>query len=321
MNNITSFGKNLGASFTPFAQRTQQYVKEQLGQADEKTELPPDYLALERRVDALKAVHTKLLAATSQYTNEAYDYPPNIRESFTDLSRTVGDKVKLLSSASSAAEAQAAFTAPPSSKPAPKTFNHAIARASLAGSRAVVEADLGVEGSGVAAPSGTSGEAGADALSHALEKYAVAQEKVGEARLYQDVQISSRFLSPWQTTLNTSIGYASKARRAVADARLVLDAAKGRAKTRFGSEAAYDEKTRQEIEKAEDEFVAKVEEASGIMKNCLDTPEPLRNLVELVRAQREFHESAAKTLAEVEDEVERAQGEQEEAYRKARDGA
>ncbi|KAF2223747.1 BAR domain protein [Elsinoe ampelina] len=319
MNNFTSFGKNLGASITPFAQRTQQYVKEQLGQADEKTELPPDYLALERRVDALKAVHTKLLAATSQYSNESYDYPPNIRESFTDLSRTVGDKVKLLSSASSAAEAQAAFTAPPSSKPAPKTFNHAIARASLGGSRAVVEADLGVESAGSA--TGTSGGAGGDALSTALEKYAVAQEKVGEARLYQDTQIASRFLSPWQTTLNTSIGYAAKARRAVGDARLNLDAVKSRARTRFGSESSYDEKTRTEIEKAEDEFVAKVEEASGIMKNCLDTPEPLRNLVELVRAQREFHENAAKVLAEVEDEVEKAQNEQEDAYRKSRDGA
>ncbi|KAF4553079.1 GVP36-like protein [Elsinoe fawcettii] len=319
MNNITSFGKNLGASFTPFAQRTQQYVKEQLGQAEEKTELPPDYLALERRVDALKAVHTKLLAATSQYSNESYDYPPNIRESFTDLSRTVGDKVKLLSSASSAAEAQAAFTAPPSSKPAPKTFNHAIARASLAGSRAVVEADLGATDSGPA--TGTTGGAGGDALSTALEKYAVAQEKVGEARLYQDTQIASRFLSPWQTTLNTSIGYAAKARRAVADARLNLDAVKSRARARLGAEGNYDEKTRAEIEKAEDEFVAKVEEASGIMKNCLDTPEPLRNLVELVRAQREFYENAAKVLEEVEGEVERAQGEQEEAYRKSRDGA
>lgn len=255
-------------------------------------------------------MHTKLLAATSQYTNEAYDYPPNIRESFTDLSRTVSDKVKLLSSASSAAEAQAAFTAAPSTKPAPKTFNHAIARASLSGSRSVVEADLGVEPTG-AAP-GTAGGAGGDSLSHALEKYAIAQEKVGEARLYQDTMISSRFLSPWQTTLNTSIGYAGKARRAVADARLNLDAVKGRAKARFGgSEAAYDEKTRAEIEKAEDEFVAKVEEASGIMKNCLDTPEPLRNLVELVRAQREFFEKASEIMAEVEGEVERAQSEQE----------
>jgi len=52
-------------TFTPFAARTQQFVKEQLGQADQKTELPADYLELEKRVDALKQAHQKLLAVTS----------------------------------------------------------------------------------------------------------------------------------------------------------------------------------------------------------------------------------------------------------------
>lgn len=262
-----------------------------------QTELPADYIDLEKRCDALKALHTKLLAVTSQYSNEAYDYPPNIRESFGDLSRTVSEKVKLLSSASSAAEAQAAITAAPSSKPAPKTFNHAIARAALAGSQTIALSDANASTS--------------DPLPSALEKYAVAQEKVGEARLYQDTQIGSRFLSPWQTTLNTNIGYATKARKSVENARLSLDAVKAKARSRFGSEAAYDDKTRADVDHAEDEFVAKVEEATGIMKNCLDTPEPLRNLVELVRAQREFYETAASVLKEVESEIEAAQNEQE----------
>ncbi len=52
------------AQFTPFAARTQQFVKEQLGTADEKTQLPDDYLELENRVDALKQVHQKLLSVT-----------------------------------------------------------------------------------------------------------------------------------------------------------------------------------------------------------------------------------------------------------------
>lgn len=55
------------AQFTPFAARTQQFVKEQLGQADEKTQLPDDYLELEKRVDALKQVHQKLLSVTYVY--------------------------------------------------------------------------------------------------------------------------------------------------------------------------------------------------------------------------------------------------------------
>merc|ERR1711964_945193 len=144
---------------------------EQLGQAEDKTQLPPDYIELEKRVDSLKQVHQKMLQVTSQYSNEAYDYPANIKESFGDLGRTVSEKVHLLSSATTPAEAQAAFTAPPSAKPQPKTFNHAIARASLAGSHLLTQTPS----------TGTQ-----DPLSQALEKYALAEEKVGEARLAQD---------------------------------------------------------------------------------------------------------------------------------------
>lgn len=83
----------VSSSVTPFAARSQQWIKEQTGSATEKTELPYDYVELEVRIDALKATHQKLLAATSQYANEAYDYPPNIRESFQDLGKSIGDKV------------------------------------------------------------------------------------------------------------------------------------------------------------------------------------------------------------------------------------
>ena len=251
------------ASFTPWAARTQQYVKEQVGQAEDKTQLPPDYIELEKRVDALKKVHTTLLQVTSQYSNEAYDYPANLRESFNDLGRTVSEKVTLLSSATSPAEAQAALTAPPSAKPQPKTFSHAVARASLNASHLLT-----------AEQTGTS----EDPLATALEKFAIASEKVGEARLAQDAQIQSRFLAGWSTTLNTNIQFATRARRAVENARLGLDATKANAKggaftlpgqvgRRDGVEEDMTEEARAKIEHAEDEFVGQTEEAVGVMKN------------------------------------------------------
>ena len=226
-----------------------------------QTELPPDYIELEKRVDALKAVHQKLLSVTSQYSNEAYDYPPNIRESFTDLSRTITDKVNLLSHASSPAEAQAALTAPPSAKPQPKTFPHAIARASLASSQLLNQNH----------PPSSSGE---DPLATALEKYALASEKVGEARLAQDAQIQQRFLAGWSTTLNTNLMFATRARRGVESARLGLDAtkAKGKRGNQVGMSGEVEElpmsdETRAEVERKEDEFVGVTEEAVGVMKN------------------------------------------------------
>ncbi|MCJ1307006.1 hypothetical protein MMC25_000651 [Agyrium rufum] len=300
MDKFQAFGKNISASFTPFAARTQQYVKEQLGQAEERTQLPPDYIELEKRVDALKTVHQKLLQVTSQYSHEAYDYPPNIRESFTDLSRTVSDKIHLLSNVSSPSEAQAALSAPPSTKPQPKTFNHAIARASLAGSQVLNSSHTGTS---------------EDPLSTALEKYAIAEEKVGEARLAQDSQIQSRFLSGWSTTLNTNLMFAQRARRAVENARLALDATKAKAKMggrgMNPDDEGVNERMRAEIDAKEDDFVAQTEEAVGVMKNVLDTPEPLRNLADLIAAQLEFHKKSYEILSELAPVVDGLQVEQE----------
>ncbi|RCI13757.1 hypothetical protein L249_8095 [Ophiocordyceps polyrhachis-furcata BCC 54312] len=315
-----SFGKNLsnfGAQLTPFASRTFQLTKEQLlGQADGKTQLPADYIDLEKKVDALKQAHQKLFAVTSQYANESYDYPPNIRETFQDLGRTVSEKVSLLSSAASTAEAQAALVAPPSAKPQPKTFSHAIARASLSSSQLLHQNHTG---------------AGEDPLATALEKYALVMERVGEARLAQDSQIQSRFLAGWNTTLNTNLSFAARARRNVEKSRLTLDTTKAQAKgTAFklggqGYLASPQEdqelssEAQEEIEKAEDDFVTQTEEAVGVMKNVLDSPEPLHNLVELIAAQIEYHKKAYELLNELAPVIGELQTEQEAVYRKSRE--
>jgi hypothetical protein len=205
-----------------------------------------------------------LLSHSNQYTHEAYDYPANIKESFGDLGRTVSEKVHLLSTATSPAEAQAALTAPPSAKPQPKTFSHAIARASLASSQLLQQQYSG---------------AGEDPLAAALEKYALASERLGEARLAQDSQIQSRFLAGWSTTLNTNLMFATRARKSVENSRLMLDAAKAKAKSHGwklpgqaagrtdGHDEEASEESRVEIEQAEDEFVGQTEEAVGVMKN------------------------------------------------------
>lgn len=202
---------------------------------------------------------------SSHYSNEAYDYPPNIKETFQDLGRTVSEKVTLLSTATSPAEAQAALVAPPTAKPQPKTFSHAIARASLASSQVLHQNHAG---------------AGEDPLATALEKYALSMERVGEARLAQDAQIESRFLAGWNTTLNTNIMFATRARKNVEKSRLSLDTTKAQVNgTTWKLHGAgppqgeqppgheLDAEAQEEIEKAEDEFVTQTEEAVGVMKN------------------------------------------------------
>lgn len=101
-----------------------------------------------------------------------------------------------------------------------------------------------------------------------MEKYALAEEQVGEARLAQDAQIQSRFLAGWNTTLNTNLMFAAKARKNVENARLMLDSIK--ASKKAGAHGDLDnlsEDARAEIEQAEDEFVGQTEEAVSVMKN------------------------------------------------------
>lgn len=100
----------------------------------------------------------------------------------------------------------------------------------------------------------------------------------------QDAQIQSRFLAGWNTTLNTNIMFATRARKGVENARLSLDAAKARAKGTTWKipvpavaaaqsprtemhESEISPESQEEIEKAEDEFVTQTEEAVGVMKN------------------------------------------------------
>lgn len=207
---------------------------------------------------------TLISFSSSAYANEAYDYPSNIKESFQDLGRTVSEKVNLLSSATTPAEAQAALVAPPTAKPQPKTLSHAIARASLTSSQLLHQNHTG---------------SGEDPLATALEKFALASEQVGEARLAQDSHIQSRYLAGWNTTLNTNLNFASRARKNVEKSRLSLDAVKAHAKgTTFklgnqgqavphADEQELSPEAQEEVEKAEDEFVTQTEEAVGVMKN------------------------------------------------------
>lgn len=220
-----------------------------------------------------------------------------------DLSKTITEKVQLLAQAGSAAEAQQALTkAGP--KAAPKTFNHALGRAAISSAHLLDHNDP---------------------LATALEKYALASEQVGEARLQQDKIIAARFNQPFTTTLNTNLNvFAAKARKNVESSRLSLDAAKSKSKggalfnlpgqkkeQTMHSEQQLTEEQRAEIEAAEDEFVGATEEAVGVMKNVLDTPEPLRNLADLVQAQLEFHKKAYEVYSELAPLIDSLQVEQE----------
>jgi hypothetical protein len=187
-----------------------------------------------------------LLRVTRIHTNSSYDYPGQIQETVKDLSRSVGGQLKFLTQSPAEREAESREVET-SAIQQPKTYHHALARASAQGAELL----------------------GADnTLGAALIKYATVQERLGDHRIKMDSDITEKFVQPFNTTLNTSIQLAMKARRNVNAARLALDSAKRRYKSTRGERS---EAARLEVEQAEDQFVSAVEETTYKMKSLLET--------------------------------------------------
>lgn len=117
-------------------------------------------------------------------------------------------------------------------------------------------------------------------MGRSLQAYAVAQDKIGAARLAQDSAITNNFYKPWTSTLNNQINAAVKARQHVKSARLSLDAARAKYKhlsgantgaaTSAGASAQKIEQARLEVEAAEETLVTATEEAINLMRAVLD---------------------------------------------------
>ncbi|KAF8530157.1 BAR domain-containing family protein [Hysterangium stoloniferum] len=292
-------GLKLGDSAKGFAKgfsSSVQATRERLGQVapDEITELPQEYKDLEARVDALRNAHLNILKIARVYETETYDYPTQVQESISELSSNISHTLTTF------ANTNLKGTNLPLPQPTPqpihphKTLPHALARASAAGAAAI----------------------GNDRLGKALAEYAVAQEKIGKARVVQDEQIRAAFLGPWSATLNSSIAVAIKARQAVRASRLELDAAK---QTLKNANPARQEQARLEVENAEDDLVQKTEVAITLMKTVLENPEPIKNINELAKAQLAYHAAVAEALQASQGEIDELSIAAEGEYRKSRD--
>ncbi|BGP36876.1 BAR domain-containing protein [Rhodotorula kratochvilovae] len=291
--NLNDAGKTFTKGFANFSQT----VKERTGRIDDDdvTELPQEYLDLERRVDGLRAAHQKLLAVARVYETGTYDYPVNLTESAGEIGGSIAHNLSSWAAAATKGThlPQPAVLDKPSSYE--KTLPHALSRAAASGAV----------------------EVGPGRLADVLKTYAVAQDKVGAARTRMDREISTSFLPPWSATLNTSIQAALKARQVVKQARISLDAT--RATFKHATGGPKQEQARMEVEAAEEHLVESTETAINLMRSVLENPEPIKNLHALLRAQQAFHAEAGEALASVLGEVEEAGTAAEGEWRKSRD--
>ncbi|KAJ3120719.1 hypothetical protein HK100_012684 [Physocladia obscura] len=272
--------KPLGNSAAQRFSMATQYAREKMNSANtDVTELPPKYRELEEKVDRIKAQHEAFLRLSGNYKRAHYDYVPVFSETAKDVVSTVSAGWTQLLTGSAPKESDHSTDVPPS-------LAHAFARAARS----------------------SIGHDSQEPMAVALSKFANTQEAVGDARQRMDAQIIARFHDPTTVALATTITAAIKARRHVAAARLTYDAARTKMKTinRSGN-ISNEEAVRVEMEAAEDQFVAAVDDAMAKMSLVIESTEPLKNLAELVAAQAKYYKEAYEAFAALTPEIDELQ--------------
>ncbi|KAI8057010.1 hypothetical protein BDF22DRAFT_668916 [Syncephalis plumigaleata] len=293
-SNDNSFAMNFNQfvnKLNPLAQQVSrglnqavQWTEERLGNVEQLTELPQDYKDLERRVDAIRTAHLSMLRVTRCYAQPTFREP----QEFQETMRSVATRMQSLAMGPDVTATEESI------EDQPKNPHQAMARVCNQGSDQI----------GLEEPFGA-----------ALFKYATVSEKIGDSELKMCKEVTDKFFQPFQVTLHGSIQNAMDARKRVQAARLRLDGCKTRYKA---ATPDREPQLRQEVEKAEDEFVTVVEEATSVMRAVIESPEPLRNLADLVAAQLAHFKDTYELLQDLAPEIDEMQVTQEALYRSGR---
>lgn len=282
---LKSFGDKLSTEFNnevlPLAQRTSRLVQEKIGKvnADEISQLPSEYLELAEKCNNIEKLYKNVLKITVNYENEGYDYPTNMQELFNEFGKNISNRVSNLSKATTPAEAQAALVTPDGQYKPPKTFYHALARAT--------------DGS-ILTSSSKGSDSDEDPLIRCLDLYSTNLNKIANARLGQDQLIKAKFNTPLTSTLRQLILQSNSIQKKVEEKRIDYDLA--RLSLTNCLNPTKEPQLRVVMENSEDEFANTVEDAINIMQNVLDNAKPLEEFLELARAQLAYHKLALELL-------------------------
>lgn len=270
--------QELSTNLPSLTQSTQRLVQERLGQVTDISQLPREYMELERKVDTIKLIYENFLHVTSIYENESYDYPKYVTESVNDFSKIVAHKVQELSHASSASEAQNILITPTPAKE-PRTLNYALSKVSLISSEYLNHI----------------GDHDEAQVASVLLKYSDLQAKVAQARLQQDTMIQTRFNKQLKDNLEHNFKKAQKARKDVEYKRLQYDVARSNlAQAKPEKEASL----RVQMETLEDQFAQATEDATMIMQEVLSNAKFTEEIKEMANAQLTYHQTSASLIEE-----------------------
>ncbi|ODQ48187.1 hypothetical protein PICMEDRAFT_72164 [Pichia membranifaciens NRRL Y-2026] len=298
----------------PIFARTTRSLQERFGSIDDISELPKEYKDLERRVDNIRQFFVQVLEITRQYELEAYDNPSNLKESLTDYTSLINEKITELSQASTTQDAEKVLLSGRKDK-TPRTFAHQFSK-TLKTSRDNIIANKPVsalpiniisnndqaESSVNAADQSTNGasdEAETETpLTTALLKISESEYKIGNERLEQDKLIIIEFNTKVKNLLSQDFVKCSQLRSQVENARLGFDTVRAEIKSvqNGNPEVEVPENLSKKLETCEDELVNATEVAVEAMKELIKPLESINLLKLLFKIQLNYHKNVVAEL-------------------------
>ncbi|CUM64948.1 uncharacterized protein PRCAT00002566001 [Priceomyces carsonii] len=280
-------------SIQPFANKTTLLISTQLQQlqhlADpdpnvEVSQLPADYLELEKNCDLLLNLYTDLIQFSNDtYAKVSYDYPPGnyalakIRDS--NVGGILGSKFHQLKNVSSPQELEKILVGGSEEENVNIQTTSAKIPKTLYGHLSLVAEKYSNELQATSSP-----------LSLALLKLSSSYLEIASARLDMDKKITDNFAGELLNILNEQFIKVNELRKKVYSDRADFD----NLRARYGE----DEENENLIAK-EDELVSATELAVSEMKKLLKPSKNVSLLKVFIDAQREWFEVSAKKLADL----------------------
>lgn len=291
---VSDYSEHIKESIQPLTSKTQQLLSTQLQQVQqlasthtdshvEVSDLPEDYLVLEKNCDLLLKLYTDLIQYTNTtYGTLSYDYPPGnsalnkIKDAHVGL--ILSSKFNQLKNVSTPQEMEKILTGATPSEP---TADAQVVTVELPKTLYGHLADI-------AEKAGQDFAASSEPLAFALQQISSAYVQIATARLDQDKKIMAQLNQVLVQTLNEQFIKVTEMRKRVYSARLQFDLLR--------SETPEEEESEELIAK-EDDLVGAIEVAVVEMRKLVRPSKNIDLLKVFVTAQKDYFDAASKNLA------------------------
>jgi hypothetical protein len=311
--NISNLEKEVN-NLKPIFARTTRSLQEKFGSIDDISELPKEYKDLETRVDNIRQFYQRVLEITRQYELEAYDNPSNLKESLSDYTSLINEKINELSQANTTQDAENVLLSGRKDK-TPRTFSHQfsknmkVLRQNILTNKKVSSLPLITSNNEVTETTESTGvdnEFKETPLTKALLKISEAEYKIGNERLEQDKLIIVEFNNKVKNLLRNDFAKCSQLRNQVETARLNFDTTRAEIKAlqNGNPEIEIPEKLSKKLEESEDDLVNATEIAVEAMKELIKPLESINLLKLLFKIQLNYHKNVVSELTSLVDNLE-----------------